>query len=66
MGFPHEMFEGETPQPLIWREPAKAETVARFPSSLRQIASHPGGRIWAGAFGDHVYLITLERRADDE
>jgi WD40 repeat protein len=39
---------------------ARAE-VAWFPAMLYHLASHPDGRTWAGAVGNHVYLFTLER-----
>jgi hypothetical protein len=34
--------------------------VAWFPVALRDIATHPSGRVWAGAVGNHLYLIRLE------
>jgi len=36
------------------------EAVAWFPTAMRNIATHPSGRIWAGSGGNHVYLIQLE------
>jgi len=39
---------------------AGGEPVARFPVSLALLIPHPSGRIWAGAFGHHVYLFELE------
>jgi len=38
--------------------------VARFPESLEHIIAHRGGRSWAGAKANHVYLITLEGVAE--
>jgi WD40 repeat protein len=35
-------------------------TVARFPEPLADIATHPSGRLWAGAKGNHLYLLRLE------
>jgi hypothetical protein len=46
-------------------EPATGgEAVAWFPVAFDEIATHPSGRIWAGAFGHHVYLIQLEGHPD--
>jgi WD40 repeat protein len=39
---------------------ASGETVARLPMALQHIATHPTGQTWAGAFGNHLYLFTLE------
>jgi WD40 repeat protein len=36
------------------------QSVAWFPAALRFIATHPSGRVWAGAVGNHLYLIRLE------
>ena len=36
------------------------QAIAWFPSSMEHVTTHPSGRIWAGAFGNHVYLIQLE------
>ena len=42
-------------------EPVRCrDVVARFPVALRYINSHPNGHVWAGAFGNHLYIITLE------
>jgi WD40 repeat protein len=36
------------------------EVVAWFPAALGRITTHSGGRMWAGAVGNHLYLIALE------
>jgi len=34
--------------------------IAWFPTALAHIVTHPSGRTWAGAVGNHVYIIRLE------
>ena len=34
--------------------------IAWFPEAIDHIVTHPGGRSWAGANANHVYMITLE------
>jgi hypothetical protein len=29
---------------------------------LARLATHPGGRLWAGALRNHLYLFALEER----
>jgi len=36
------------------------QPVASFPISLHSITTHANGRTWAGASGNHVYIVTLE------
>jgi len=46
-------------------EPAGGgEAVAWFPAAMRNIATHPSGRSWAGSAGNHLYLILLEGEPD--
>ncbi|GIW92453.1 MAG: hypothetical protein KatS3mg110_0494 [Pirellulaceae bacterium] len=39
---------------------ATGEVVARFPTALDCLVTHPGGRCWTGAGGAHLYLLQLE------
>jgi len=34
--------------------------MALFPEPLNYLTTHPSGRLWVGASGNHVYLIALE------
>ena len=34
--------------------------IAVFPFALNSITTHPSGRQWAGAVGNHVYVLVLE------
>ena len=36
------------------------QPIAWFPIALGHIITHPSGRTWAGAAGNHLYIITLE------
>jgi hypothetical protein len=36
------------------------EPLAWFPTALEHITTQPSGRIWAGAAGNHLYIISLE------
>ena len=42
---------------------ATGSPVAWFPAALRLITTHPSGRTWAGADGNHLYILTLEGEA---
>ncbi len=50
------------PQPLETAIEAAAtgEAFAWFPPTLKQIQTHPAGRVWAGAFNHVVYCFRLE------
>jgi WD40 repeat protein len=41
---------------------ATGEEVAVFLGTFYHLASHPGGRSWAGAAGNHLFLFRLEGR----
>jgi WD40 repeat protein len=45
---------------LVISAAATGEEVAWSPAVLKRIAAHPGGRIWAGAYRNHVYVFALE------
>ncbi|HUT91441.1 MAG TPA: WD40 repeat domain-containing protein [Thermoguttaceae bacterium] len=47
-------------QELVVERAAGGNVVARFPEALAYITTHPSGRTWAGASGNHLYIITLE------
>jgi hypothetical protein len=60
---------------FLWRMiPREQETViepagggapiAWFPAELRNITTHPSGRIWAGSGGEYVYLFRLVGEPD--
>jgi WD40 repeat protein len=34
--------------------------IAWFPTGLSHIVTHPSGCVWAGAFANHLYIISLE------
>jgi WD40 repeat protein len=36
------------------------QAIAWFPTALECVTTHPAGRIWAGGYGNHVYLIRLD------
>ena len=42
------------------------EAVAWFPAAMRNITTHPSGRIWAGSASNHLYLIQLEGEPDSK
>lgn len=37
-----------------------SEAIAWFSAQLEPLATHPGGRLWAGGVANHIYLIALE------
>jgi WD40 repeat protein len=40
-----------------------SQPVAWFPQALHEIASHPSGRLWAGAAGNYLCLFILEGKS---
>jgi WD40 repeat protein len=47
------------PETVIERA-ADGQVVALFPIPLNSVATHPSGRVWAGAVMNHLHLIRLE------
>jgi WD40 repeat protein len=39
---------------------ADGQPIAWFPGAVRNIVTHPSGRIWAGSMANHLYIIQLE------
>jgi WD40 repeat protein len=44
----------------VVEESATGKPIAWFPVALDMITTHPSGRCWAGASGNHVYLLQFE------
>jgi WD40 repeat protein len=47
-------------QETLIERASDGQPVAWFPAVLKNIATHPSGRVWAGSVGNHLYLIRLE------
>ena len=47
-------------QETVVEDARTGRPVARFPEALRKIVTHPNGGAWAGAVGNHLYILTLE------
>lgn len=45
---------------IVVERAADGEPAAWFPVSLSPIVTHPSGYTWAGASGNHLYILTLE------